>query len=50
MSNKGIDPSKAFYVKFEVPKEVADAAYELLKTAKESGKVKKRDKRDNEGC
>ena len=41
MSGKGIDPSKPFYVRFEVPKEVADAAYELLKIARETGKVKK---------
>ncbi|RJS80124.1 50S ribosomal protein L7ae [Candidatus Bathyarchaeota archaeon] len=33
--------SKPFYVKFEVPKEVADAAYEALKIASETGKVKK---------
>ena len=41
MSKKGIDPSKPFYVRFEVPKEVADAAYELLKNAAETGKVRK---------
>ncbi len=32
---------KPFYVKFEVPKEVADKAYQLLQVAKDSGKVKK---------
>lgn len=33
--------SKPFYVKFDVPKEVADAAYEALQTAARSGKVRK---------
>lgn len=32
---------KPFYVKFEVPKEVADKAYQLLQVAKDSGKVRK---------
>jgi len=41
MSKKGIDPSKPFYVRFDVPKEVANATYELLKTARETGNVKK---------
>ncbi len=36
-----VDPSKPFYVRFEVPKEVADAAYEALKIATESGKIRK---------
>ena len=35
------DPSKPFYVKFTVPKEVAEAAYEALKIAHESGKIRK---------
>ncbi|MGD0804411.1 MAG: 50S ribosomal protein L7Ae [Candidatus Bathyarchaeia archaeon] len=35
------DPSKPFYVKFEVPKEVAEAAYEALKVARETGKIRK---------
>jgi large subunit ribosomal protein L7Ae len=35
------DPSKPFYVKFTVPKEVAEAAYEALKIASESGKIRK---------
>ncbi len=36
------DPSKkAFYVKFEVPKEVVEAAYEALKVARETGKIRK---------
>ena len=35
------DPSKPFYVKFEVPKEVAEAAYEALKIARETGKIRK---------
>jgi len=33
--------SKPFYVKFEVPKEVADAAYEALQLASKTGKVRK---------
>ncbi|MEM1565604.1 MAG: 50S ribosomal protein L7Ae [Candidatus Bathyarchaeia archaeon] len=33
--------SKPFYVKFEVPKEVADAAYEALQIAAKTGAVKK---------
>jgi len=33
--------SKPFYVKFEVPKEIADAAYEALQIAAKSGVVKK---------
>ena len=33
--------SKPFYVKFEVPKEVADAAYEALQIAKQTGQVRK---------
>jgi large subunit ribosomal protein L7Ae len=36
-----VDPSKPFYVRFEVPKEVAEAAYEALKIARESGKIRK---------
>ena len=36
-----VDPSKPFYVRFEVPKEVAEAAYEALKTATETGKIRK---------
>ena len=31
--------SKPFYVKFEIPKEVADAAYEALNIASETGDV-----------
>jgi len=41
MSKTDVDPSKPFYVRFEVPKEVADAAYEALKIASESGKIRK---------
>jgi large subunit ribosomal protein L7Ae len=41
MSRTDVDPSKPFYVRFEVPKEVAEAAYEVLKIASESGKVRK---------
>jgi large subunit ribosomal protein L7Ae len=33
--------SKPFYVKFEVPKEVADAAYEALQIAAKTGSVRK---------
>ncbi|MBS7647065.1 MAG: 50S ribosomal protein L7Ae [Candidatus Bathyarchaeia archaeon] len=33
--------SKPFYVKFDVPKEVADAAYEALQIASKTGTVKK---------
>jgi large subunit ribosomal protein L7Ae len=36
-----VDPSKPFYVRFEVPKEVAEAAYEALKIATETGKIRK---------
>ena len=41
MSNPDVDPSKPFYVRFEVPKEVAEAAYEALQTAYDSGKIRK---------
>ncbi|MGQ9624593.1 MAG: 50S ribosomal protein L7Ae [Candidatus Bathycorpusculaceae bacterium] len=33
--------SKPFYVKFEVPKEIADAAYEALQIATKTGNVRK---------
>ncbi|MGD8544565.1 MAG: 50S ribosomal protein L7Ae [Candidatus Bathyarchaeota archaeon] len=33
--------SKPFYVKFEVTKEVADAAYEALQTATKTGSIRK---------
>ena len=33
--------SKPFYIKFEIPKEVADAAYEALQIATRSGQVRK---------
>ncbi|NON61952.1 ribosomal L7Ae/L30e/S12e/Gadd45 family protein, partial [Acidianus sp. RZ1] len=33
--------SKASYVKFDVPQELSDKALEILKKAKETGKVKK---------
>jgi len=33
--------SKPFYIKFEVPKEVADAAYEALQIASRTGQVRK---------
>jgi len=33
--------SKPFYIKFEVPKEVADAAYEAVQTAARTGSVHK---------
>jgi large subunit ribosomal protein L7Ae len=32
---------KPYYVKFETPKEVAEAAYEVLRQASRSGKVRK---------
>jgi large subunit ribosomal protein L7Ae len=32
---------KPFYVKFEVPKEVAEKAYQLVQVARDSGKIKK---------
>jgi large subunit ribosomal protein L7Ae len=41
MSTTDVDPSKPFYVRFEVPKEVAEASYEVLKIATESGKIRK---------
>jgi large subunit ribosomal protein L7Ae len=36
-----VDPSKPFYVRFEVPKEVVNAALDALKTATETGKIRK---------
>jgi large subunit ribosomal protein L7Ae len=33
--------SKPFYIKFEIPKEVADAAYEALQMATRTGQVRK---------
>ncbi len=33
--------SKPFYVRFEVPKELAEKAYEALRIARETGKIKK---------
>lgn len=33
--------SKPFYVRFEVPKELAEAAYEALRIAKDTGKVRR---------
>ena len=33
--------SKPFYIKFEIPKEVADAAYEALQMATQTGHVRK---------
>ncbi|HJX02566.1 MAG TPA: 50S ribosomal protein L7Ae [Candidatus Bathyarchaeia archaeon] len=33
--------SKPFYVKFEIPKEIADAAYEALQIAAKTGSVRK---------
>jgi len=41
MSRPDVDPSKPFYVRFEVPKEVAEAAYEALKIASDSGRIRK---------
>ena len=39
--SRNVDPSKPFYVRFNTPKEVADAAYEALKIASETGKIRK---------
>lgn len=36
-----VDPSKPFYVRFEVPREVAEATYEALKIAAETGRIRK---------
>ncbi|RLI25323.1 MAG: 50S ribosomal protein L7ae [Candidatus Hecatellales archaeon] len=33
--------SKPFYVRFEVPKELAEAAYEALRIAKDTGKIRR---------
>jgi large subunit ribosomal protein L7Ae len=33
--------SKPFYVKFDVPKEIADAAYEALQIASKTGSIRK---------
>ncbi|MEM3607101.1 MAG: ribosomal L7Ae/L30e/S12e/Gadd45 family protein, partial [Candidatus Bathyarchaeia archaeon] len=33
--------SKPFYVKFNVPKEVADKAYQLVQASRGTGKIKK---------
>ncbi|RLG91792.1 MAG: 50S ribosomal protein L7ae [Candidatus Hecatellales archaeon] len=33
--------SKPFYVKFDVPKELAETAYEALRIARETGKIKR---------
>jgi large subunit ribosomal protein L7Ae len=32
---------KSFYVKFEVPKELSDKAYQVIQVAKDSGKLRK---------
>lgn len=32
---------KGFYVKFQVPKEIADKAYQVLQVARDSGKIRK---------
>lgn len=32
---------KAFYVKFDVPKELADVAYEALRVANDTGKIRR---------
>ena len=34
-------PGKPFYVRFVVPNEVAEKAYELLSIARQTGKIKK---------
>lgn len=33
--------AKAYFVKFDTPKEISDAAYEALRQAKQSGKIRK---------
>jgi large subunit ribosomal protein L7Ae len=33
--------SKPFFVKFETPKEIAEAAYEALRQARQTGKIRK---------
>ncbi len=33
--------SKAFYVKFDVPKDLSDSAYEALQIARDSGKIRR---------
>jgi large subunit ribosomal protein L7Ae len=33
--------AKSFFVKFETPKEISDAAYEALRQAKQTGKIRK---------
>lgn len=32
---------KSFYVKFEIPKELADKAYQVVQIARDSGKIRK---------
>ncbi len=41
MPSKGEAMSKPFYVKYEAPKEIVDAAYEALQIASKSGTVRK---------
>lgn len=33
--------ARAFFVKFDTPKEISDAAYEALRQAKQTGKIRK---------
>lgn len=33
--------SKAYYIKFETPRELVDASYEALRQAKQTGKIRK---------
>ena len=33
--------AKSYFVKFETPKEISDAAYEALRQAKQTGKIRK---------
>ena len=33
--------ARAYFVKFDTPKEISDAAYEALRQAKQSGKIRK---------
>ena len=42
MSGKKDESSqKAYYIKFETPKEIIDSVYEVMRRASESGKIKK---------
>ncbi len=42
--------SKPFYVRFEVPEDLADKAYEAVRKARETGKVKKGTNETTKAC